>query len=146
MPLADHSHHLLRRAVVAAGAITVFGVVLVGRTEMASADFARAACADLSGLLEVDSPTQAEVNEAVALAAARADRAATVDASFSALDTDFDRIHDAVRQANELTDGEAEVADAAIASVARRCSELAAPSAGDGSRLGTLTIEDLRRP
>lgn len=146
MPLAAHHLHLVRRAAVAVVVLTATGAVLAGRTDMTSDDFAKAACADFSELLEVDSPTRSEVIEAVARAAARADRAATVDASFDTLDTDFAQIHDAVRQTADLTDDEGAAADASIAAVANRCAELAAPGTDAGSRLATLTIADLRQP
>jgi hypothetical protein len=59
---------------------------------MPAVDYARAACGELSILLDDEPPNEREIAETLARAAARADRAATVDKTFVALDEDLDRL------------------------------------------------------
>ena len=68
----------LRRAAVGIGVIAAFSVVLAARTNMAAVDYARAACGEMSMLLDDEPPNEGEIAETLARAAAKADRASPV--------------------------------------------------------------------
>lgn len=133
----------LRRAAVGIGVIAAFSVVLAARTNMPAADYARAACGELSILLDGEPPNEREIAETLAHAAAKAGRAATVDKAFVALEEDLDRLDAAVAKPDGLTEPEETAANDSMASLAEACADSDAPE-GQSTDLG-LTIQELRR-
>ena len=142
MPVSGSNR--LRRAAVGIGVIAAFSVVLAAQTNMPAVDYARAACGELSMLLDDEPPNEREIAETLARAAARADRAATVDKAFVALDEDLDRLDAAVAKPDGLTEREETAANDSMASVAGACADSAALE-GPTADLGALTIQELRR-
>ena len=134
----------LRRAAVGIGVIAAFSVVLAARTNMPAVDYVRAACGELSMLLDDEPPNEGEIAETLARAAAKADRAATVDKAFVALDADLGRLGAAVAKPDGLTEREETAANDSMASLAEACAGSAALE-GQSADLGALTIQELRR-
>ncbi|HET7534507.1 MAG TPA: hypothetical protein VFJ83_15245 [Nocardioidaceae bacterium] len=124
--------------------IAAFSVVLAARTNMPAADYARAACGELSILLDGEPPNEREIAETLAHAAAKAGRAATVDKAFVALEEDLDRLDAAVAKPDGLTEPEETAANDSMASLAEACADSDAPE-GQSTDLGALTIQELRR-
>lgn len=95
-------------------------------------------------LLENEPPNEREIAETLARAAAKADRAATVDKAFVALDEDLDRLDAAVAKPDGLTEREETAANDSMESLAEACADSAALE-GQSADLGALTIQELRR-
>lgn len=142
MPVSGSNR--LRRAAVGIGVIAAFSVVLAARTNMAAVDYARAACGEMSMLLDDEPPNEGEIAETLARAAAKADRAATVDKAFVALDEDLDRLDAAVAKPDGLTEREETAANDSMASLAEACADSAALQ-GQSADLGAPTIREMRR-
>ena len=142
MPVSGSNR--LRRAAVGIGVIAAFSVVLAARTNMPAADYARAACGELSILLDGKPPNEREIAETLTHAAAKAGRAATVDKAFVALEEDLDRLDAAVAKPDGLTEPEETAANDSMASLAEACADSDAPE-GQSTDLGALTIQELRR-
>lgn len=126
LPVPVSGSNRLRRAAVGIGVVAAFSVVLAARTNMPAVDYARAACGELSMLLENEPPNEREIAETLARAAAKADRAATVDKAFVALDEDLDRLDAAVAKPDGLTEREETAANDSTASLAEACADSAA--------------------
>ena len=142
MPVSGSNR--LRRAAVGIGVIAAFSVVLAARTNMPAVDYARAACGEMSMLLDDEPPNEGEIAETLARAAAKADRAATVDKAFVALDEDLDRLDAAVAKPDGLTEREETAANDSMASLAEACADSAALQ-GQSADLGAPTIREMRR-
>jgi len=106
------------------------------------ADYARAACDDLSSLMKLKSPSHADVVLHTERSAGRAQRAAGVDGSYQDLYADLRRIRDEVKAGPGLSTMTEQRADEVLSDVATACADLQAPieMRGGGSDLTWRTL------
>jgi hypothetical protein len=136
------SRHV-KEVVIGAAVVLALALVLTLRTDMPSGDFARAACRDLTGLVDPLPPEDRDVEATVTRATARAARAASLDRSFEALANDLRVLQETVG-ADRLSAREEAVGNAALGVTADLCDDLATPVESGGARLADLTVQDLR--
>jgi hypothetical protein len=118
-------------------------VLLLTACGTPSADYAQAACGEISELLEIDSRSQAQAEEFLTRAAARAQRAANTDGSFRDLYEDMSEIRDAVRAEDALEGVSERDASRALADVGAACDALGSPV--QPVPLGDMTVSELAR-
>ena len=108
----------------------------------AGADYARAACDELSSLVKLKSPSHADVELHTERSAGRAQRAAGIDGAFQELYADLRKIRDEVKAGPGLSTMTEQRADEVLSDVVAACADLEAPieMRGGGSDLTWRTL------
>lgn len=134
---------LWHRGVVAVASLTT-PLVLSACASYPGADYARAACDDLSSLMQLASPRHADVELHAERAAARAQRAASLDGAFESLYADLRKIREAVHSGPQLEARAEERIDEVLSAVATVCADLESPiETPEGAGPGGVTWEAL---
>jgi hypothetical protein len=109
-----------------------------------SADYAQAACGDLTALMEVGSPRHVDVQEHLMRAEARADRAADTDGAFKDLHENLRLVGVELRAGPKIGAAAEQRIDAALAVVAETCADMGAPIEPQGASASEVTLRGLR--
>lgn len=121
------------------GALLVPALLLLSACGAPSAEYARAACADIASLVSLEARDQAKIDEFLIHAAARAQRASNTDGSFTDLYEDLRTVRDAFRTADNADAGSLQDAKGALVDVGTACERLGVAVQPEGGSLADLS-------
>jgi hypothetical protein len=128
---------------VAGAALVVAPALALAACSVQSTGYARAACGDLSALLQSESRGYADAELAVVSAAARADRAADTDGSFKSFYSNLREVREALATGPGWDRASLREATEALTAVGVVCADLGAPVESVGTPLSAMTLQDL---